>query len=484
VVTVKFITSEGTNASMPDQKASTPTALRANGFFGATSRIFIGWATANGGEVVYADKATYPFDKDATLYAVWRSAGEALNIVAALTGATSASVSFQSAPNRDGTPAVRSSYDVTLIRGGGGAEEVRNVPGPGTYLFNLAPGNSYYFRVDFWASNVIVTPAASANLRSVQFVSALSQGTMLTMWASEPTALPLNVYSLSGYQFAGWAQVTDGQMPQPGTLAYADGATYPFTNSIMLYARWIDSLAKTVTFHANGGGGSITSQSASTATALTLNAGAITRSGYTFGGWNTSANGNGTAYADGTSYPFADSTTLYAQWVAVAPVLTVTFDANDGVGSMASQSASKSTALTSNANAIKRSGYAFNGWNTSKDGSGTAYADGGSYLFAASETLYATWGCLPLTVTVSAKRVGANKAEVYFTAPSSESPWTSFAANAAKEGGKGAKLPTALNTGTITVNGLDKKSGYTFDVTATNEAGCAYKATANRITKW
>ena len=32
--------------------------------------------------------------------------------------------------------------------------------------------------------------------------------------------------------------------------------------------------------------------------------------------------------------------------------------------------------------------------------------------------------------------------------------------------------------------GLDKNSGYTFDVTARNEAGCAYKATANRITKW
>ncbi len=34
------------------------------------------------------------------------------------------------------------------------------------------------------------------------------------------------------------------------------------------------------------------------------------------------------------------------------------------------------------------------------------------------------------------------------------------------------------------VNGLDKNSGYTFDVTATNAAGCSYKATANRITKW
>ena len=62
--------------------------------------------------------------------------------------------------------------------------------------------------------------------------------------------------------------------------------------------------------------------------------------------------------------------------------------------------------------------------------------------------------------------------------------WTSFAANAAKDGGKGATVNTSSNTGTITVTGLDKNSGYTFDVTATNEAGCSYMATANRISKW
>ena len=411
LATVVFNTTEGNSASMPDQTASTPTALRANGNLnGDATRVFMGWAIAKRGEVVYADKATYPFDKDATLYAIWRSAGEPLNIVAALTGPTTASVSFQSVPNRDGTPAVRSSYDLTLVRGGGAAEEVRNVPGPGTYLFNLAPGNSYDFRVDGFVSNVIVTPAATANLRSVEFYKGRGiQGTMLPQWASEPTALPSNVYSLPGYRFAGWAQVTaQGQMPQPGTLAFADGATYPFNSSVRLYPRWV---APTVTFDANDGVGSIPNQSALTATPLTLNANAL------------------------------------------------------------------------NTTAFTRSGYAFGGWATTRTGS-MAYADGATYPFTETATLYATWGCLPLTVTVSAKRVGANKAEVYFTAPSSESPWKSFAANAAKEGGKGATRTTDLNTGTITVTGLDKNSGYTFDVTATNAAGCTYKATANRLPKW
>lgn len=74
-------------------------------------------------------------------------------------------------------------------------------------------------------------------------------------------------------------------------------------------------VSSTVTFDANGGTGTTAAQTASSATALTVNA--FTRSGYTFAGWNTAANGTGTAYADGASYAFSSSTTLYAQWTAV-----------------------------------------------------------------------------------------------------------------------------------------------------------------------
>jgi uncharacterized repeat protein (TIGR02543 family) len=70
--------------------------------------------------------------------------------------------------------------------------------------------------------------------------------------------------------------------------------------------------ASTVTFNANGGMGTMVSETASAATPLTANK--YTRIGYTFTGWNTLANGTGTAYANKASYPFAISTTLYAQW--------------------------------------------------------------------------------------------------------------------------------------------------------------------------
>ena len=150
-----------------------------------------------------------------------------------------------------------------------------------------------------------------------------------------------------------------------------------------------DCSPKSVSFDANSGSGSMSAQSGSSSSALTSNS--FTRTGYTFSGWNTSADGSGTAYADGASYDFAADVTLYAQWNLVS----VTFDANSGSGSMSAQSGSSPSALTSNS--FTRVGYQFSGWNTSADGSGTAYADGASYDFVADLTLYAQWTkyCVP-----------------------------------------------------------------------------------------
>jgi uncharacterized repeat protein (TIGR02543 family) len=69
----------------------------------------------------------------------------------------------------------------------------------------------------------------------------------------------------------------------------------------------------TVTFNTNGGtGGSMSNQTASSPTNLTSNG--FTKTGCTFAGWNTAADGSGTSYANGASYSFAADLTLYAQW--------------------------------------------------------------------------------------------------------------------------------------------------------------------------
>ena len=73
----------------------------------------------------------------------------------------------------------------------------------------------------------------------------------------------------------------------------------------------------TVTFNANGGSGTMSNQTSGSAANLTSNA--FTKSGYTFGGWaSTQQNAiAGTVFlANGASYDFQTSRTLYAIWTA------------------------------------------------------------------------------------------------------------------------------------------------------------------------
>jgi uncharacterized repeat protein (TIGR02543 family) len=48
------------------------------------------------------------------------------------------------------------------------------------------------------------------------------------------------------------------------------------------------------------------------------NTGSLVKTGYTFDGWNTAADGSGTDYAPAATFQMpASNTTLYAQWAAV-----------------------------------------------------------------------------------------------------------------------------------------------------------------------
>lgn len=84
-----------------------------------------------------------------------------------------------------------------------------------------------------------------------------------------------------------------------------------------------------------------------------------------------------------------DQSSVYLNGQSPSSSFTVSYNSNDGTGSMADQSSSAATALS--ANAFTRSGFIFAGWNTAADGSGTVYADGASFPFTANTTLYAQW---------------------------------------------------------------------------------------------
>lgn len=80
-------------------------------------------------------------------------------------------------------------------------------------------------------------------------------------------------------------------------------------------ASGIINVNSVVTFHANGGTGSNTTQGANYNQHLTANT--FTRAGYTFAGWATSNSTSTVAYNDNASYNFANNADLYAVWTPV-----------------------------------------------------------------------------------------------------------------------------------------------------------------------
>lgn len=84
----------------------------------------------------------------------------------------------------------------------------------------------------------------------------------------------------------------------------------------------------TIAFSGNGGKGVMDNLTVMSNTTTTLTKNAFTRTGFTFGGWNTQANGKGTSYADqadvtqlATAANHGQTVTLYAQWKINAPTI-------------------------------------------------------------------------------------------------------------------------------------------------------------------
>jgi uncharacterized repeat protein (TIGR02543 family) len=195
----------------------------------------------------------------------------------------------------------------------------------------------------------------------------------------------------------------------------------------------------TVHFDANGGTGLMADQSSNTPVALSANT--FLQTGYTFLGWNTSANGGGSAYSDGAIYSFVTDTTMYAQWTPEIITHIVHFDANGGNGTMSDQSSSIPATL--NLNSFIRIGYTFLGWNTSSNGSGVSYFDGAVYSFTADTTLYAQWTPESIIHTVFFDANGGN----------------------GTMGDQSSSTPAVLNTNTFF------RTGYSFSGWNTNSTG-------------
>lgn len=158
-----------------------------------------------------------------------------------------------------------------------------------------------------WNGQMPSTPASV----SVAYNTAAADG---SGWQSGDTS------KIRGYRFLGWYAG-----PQDDAGLY-DWNTL-LTGNVTVYAHW-QRLQANVVYDANGGTGSHASTPGwqyTDATVPSDTSKSFKRDGYVFLGWDTQADGNGTAYKDGSQVPLQDKDiTLYAQWQPVFEQFTPT----------------------------------------------------------------------------------------------------------------------------------------------------------------
>jgi len=224
---------------------------------------------------------------------------------------------------------------------------------------------------------------------------------------SEPvTVLGNTNLTKTDYTFSGWSTVASG-----GVILYAGGDSFAMgTAAVSLFAQWVAVPRYSVTYDVNGASGVSAPVDSSTylagATLTVAGGSAMSWTSHAFIGWNTAASGSGTAYAAGATYTFgSENVTLFAVW---APAYLVVYDANalSATGTapvdLTNYLPSAMVTVKGNTGSLAQSGYAFAGWNTAADGSGTTYPAASTFAIGAADvSLYAIWIPTSLTFSVS-----------------------------------------------------------------------------------
>ena len=122
-----------------------------------------------------------------------------------------------------------------------------------------------------------------------------------------------------GYTFDGWFTQVEG-----GTQVTAETIVTLETNHI-LYAHWTLNIY-TITFNANGGSGEPITQTKTHGVNLTLSSFKPTMTGYNFLGWSTTSSATSATYQPGGTYTENSSATLYAVWMQVIDVTSITLN--------------------------------------------------------------------------------------------------------------------------------------------------------------
>jgi len=295
----QYVVSFDANGGTTSVTSKQVTYLESYGVLPAPTRDgydFQGWFTQASGGTKVISTSQVTATADHSLNAQWQAQNYTVSFDAAggTTAVTSKQVTYSQSYGDLPTP-TRDGYDFQgwFTQASGGTKVVSTSQVTATANHSLyAQWQAQDYTITFDANGGVTTTSS----KTVTFGQ--TYGT-----------LPVPTYD--GYTFQGWFAKADGT----GDKATSETAV---TGDVTLYAKWVEETVPTysVSYDANGGTGSVsdagTYVSGESATAL---ANGFARDGYSFMGWNTAADGSGTAYAAGDSVTVSEDVTLYAQWM-------------------------------------------------------------------------------------------------------------------------------------------------------------------------
>jgi len=235
----------------------------------------------------------------------------------------------------------------------------------------------------------------TANGYTVKYDAGGGKGTMgdQKFTFDVPQNLSPNAFTRDGYTFTGWKRADTGDAYQDGQQV-ANLTSTP-NGIVTMIAQWTPNPAS-INYDPNPptgrtpGGQGTANWTGHTGDTQAIGANGWTVDGYTFIGWNTSADGKGTAYAPGTTWIANGTLTLYAQWTPGQAGLT--YDGNGATGGKTDPQPGKTDEkINVRDNGFTRDGYMFVTWNTQAGCKGKAVDPGDEWTLQGSGTLYACW---------------------------------------------------------------------------------------------
>ena len=332
----------------------------------------------------------------------------------------------------DGSPVVLEdpAREIELVSESGAAFRGFSMVEPGIYGISGIPSDAYSLTIEGWdaeGKTAVGGQDGSGRIALAYCTVEAEAEAHAEAWIVDPdtddpvaraervpvgSAVEIGSSVETGYAFESWTALGAAPTWENGDPSQAS-QTITVNGRVLVEAHPAANRYQ-VLFDANGGVGTMEPQDMVYGEPQRLFGCAFTCEGCSFAGWNTAADGSGTAYADGAEVlnlvtENGATVTLYAQWEPNA--YSVRFDANapsgastQVAGSMGNQELLYGQAAALAVCGYSLPGYAFAGWNAEADGSGAEYADGAEVLNLASEdgavvTLYAQWKPLTYTVT-------------------------------------------------------------------------------------